>query len=70
VAQAYAQRLQEQRQDRQESIKRLEQRLANKSYIENAPKELVDETKTSLETEKQLLNSLDKEINSFQKSLG
>jgi valyl-tRNA synthetase len=69
VAQAYAQRLQEQRQDRQESIKRLEQRLANKSYVENAPKELVDETKTSLETEKLLLNSLDKEINSFQKSL-
>jgi valyl-tRNA synthetase len=69
VAQAYAQRLQVQRYDRQESIKRLEQRLANKSYVENAPKELVDETKTSLETEKLLLNSLDKEINSFQKSL-
>jgi len=70
AAQTYADKLQEQRQARQESINRLEQRLANRSYVENAPEELVEETKNNLETEKQLLNSLEEEINSFQKSLG
>jgi valyl-tRNA synthetase len=69
AAQAYVDKLQEQRQARRESIKRLEQRLANKSYVENAPEALVEETKNNLETEKQLLKSLEEEINSFQKSL-
>jgi valyl-tRNA synthetase len=69
AAQAYADRLQEQRQQRQESVSRLEQRLANKSYTENAPKELVEQTKNNLEEEKQLLNASEEEITSFQGSL-
>ena len=70
AAQAYADKLKQQRGLRQESIGRLEQRLANKSYVDSAPPELVENTKTSLENEKQLLGSLEAEIESFQKSLG
>ena len=44
------------------NIKRLSERLANKSYIERAPKELVSESKQQLETDRQLLNQLNHEI--------
>jgi valyl-tRNA synthetase len=67
--QSYADKLQEQKAERQASIKLLEQRLANKDYTERAPKELVEESKQNLETEKQLLAALEEELNSFQKSL-
>jgi valyl-tRNA synthetase len=67
--QSYADKLQEQKAERQVSIKLLEQRLANKDYTERAPKELVEESKQNLEAEKQLLAALEEELNSFQKSL-
>ncbi|MBX4197517.1 valine--tRNA ligase, partial [Candidatus Saccharibacteria bacterium] len=67
--QSYADKLQEQKNARQAAVKVLEDRLANKDYIERAPKELVEETKQKLEDEKQLLSALEAELNSFEKSL-
>jgi len=68
-AQAYADKLQEQHQARQASIKRLEQRLANDSYVANAPADLVEETRENLKQEQALLADLKAEIADFQKSL-
>jgi valyl-tRNA synthetase len=68
AAQAYSDKLVEQRQQRQASIDRLKQRLDNKSYVENAPKELVDETRQNLADEVELLKQLEEEISAFQAS--
>ncbi len=70
TAQKYADKLKQQLADRQQAVKRLEERLGNKSYVERAPKELVEETKSQLETEKTSLKTLKSELESFQKSLG
>ncbi|MBX4201780.1 class I tRNA ligase family protein, partial [Candidatus Saccharibacteria bacterium] len=69
TAQAYAKKLAEQKSQRELAVKRLEGRLANKPYIERAPKDLIDETKQSLDAEKQILKALEAEITSFSKSL-
>jgi valyl-tRNA synthetase len=68
AAQAYSDKLAEQRRQRQASIDRLKQRLDNKSYVENAPKELVDETRQNLADEVELLKQLEEEISAFQAS--
>jgi valyl-tRNA synthetase len=69
AAQTYADKLQQSLADSQSRIKQLEGRLSNSNYVDKAPKELVEETKQQLETEKALLNTLRTEIDSFQKSL-
>lgn len=46
-----------------ESVKTLEGRLANKSYVEKAPPKLVDETRTELENAKELVTKLQAELN-------
>jgi len=46
-------------------VKNLELRLNNKSYIEKAPKELVDETKNDLINTKFSLENLNKQIKNF-----
>jgi len=69
AAQAYIDKLTQQRQQRRETISRLEQRLANKRYVDNAPPELVEDTKASLSAEQNLASDLDTEIASFQESL-
>ncbi|HVV66467.1 MAG TPA: valine--tRNA ligase [Candidatus Saccharimonadales bacterium] len=52
--------------ERQEAvIKQLEGRLANKSYVENAPKEIVDETRQQLQEAKELLAGIEAEQKRF-----
>jgi valyl-tRNA synthetase len=69
TAQSYADKLKRQKAERQDAIKRLEQRLANKNYTDKAPAELVEETRQDLEAEKTFLKTLESELESFQKSL-
>jgi valyl-tRNA synthetase len=69
TAQSYADKLKQQTEEKQESINRLKDRLVNKSYLERAPKNLVDETKSNLEEEEKSLKTLKTELESFQKSL-
>jgi valyl-tRNA synthetase len=46
-------------------IKRLEDRLANKSYTDNAPRKVVNETKEQLKEARELLESIAKEYERF-----
>jgi valyl-tRNA synthetase len=69
TAQAYIDKLKQQLNERQAAIKRLSDRLANSSYTEKAPSKLVEETKRQLEDERALVNSLQTEVDLFQKSL-
>lgn len=46
-------------------IKQLEARLANKSYVENAPSEVVEQTRQQLTEAKGLLNSIESERKRF-----
>lgn len=50
----------------QGSVKQLEGRLANKSYVANAPQKLVDETKQQLELARARVEALKTEINRFK----
>ena len=63
---SYIDRLKDQKDAKQAAVKLLEGRLANKSYVEHAPKELVDETKSNIEEEKSALKTLETELESFQ----
>lgn len=53
------------KEQQQVTITRLEQRLANKTYVDNAPKKVVEETKAQLADAQSLLNKLDEEYNRF-----
>jgi valyl-tRNA synthetase len=65
TAQTYLKEL-EAKHDRQtEVIKQLEGRLANKSYVENAPHEIVEQTKRQLADAKSLLASIEAEQKRF-----
>ncbi len=52
--------------EHQASIKQLEGRLGNKSYVKNAPRKIVDQTKTQLEEAKAMLDKVASEINRFK----
>ncbi len=69
-ARAYSSKLDSQISHKQATINNLEGRLSNKSYVEKAPPDLVEETKRSLETERAALQALEAELGSFRKSLG
>jgi len=59
----------EQKQTTQATIViQLEKRLANKSYVNNAPREIVDQTKQQLAEAKQLQTSLQQEYDRFAKA--
>jgi len=47
---------------RKTSIERLEARLSNASYVDNAPQELVEETKQQLKQEQDLLQEIEDEL--------
>jgi valyl-tRNA synthetase len=68
TAQSYQKQLGEKRQAQEDAIKRLEGRLNNKSYVDNAPGKVVDETKQQLKDAKQQLESLTKEYERFGSS--
>ena len=61
----YADKLNAKKWEHAEAVARLEKRLGNKSYVDNAPKKLINETKQQLETEKQLLIKVTQELESF-----
>lgn len=58
--------LKKQIKNREESIARLESRLANKSYVANAPEKIINETKDQLETEIENLNKSKTQYNQFK----
>ncbi|MBI1857077.1 valine--tRNA ligase [Candidatus Saccharibacteria bacterium] len=54
--------------DQKKLVERLETRLANKAYTKNAPKELIEETRTQLEEAKELGSKLYNEYERFSGS--
>lgn len=65
TAQRFLEKLKTQIEEQKKSINQLESRLANKSYVKNAPKQLVEETRAQLEEAKQLGAKLQKEYTRF-----
>ncbi len=65
TAQAYLVQLGDKQQKQQAVITQLEGRLANKSYVDNAPKSVVTQTKDQLSEAKQQLEAIGKEITRF-----
>jgi valyl-tRNA synthetase len=53
-------------QNHRQSLKRLQERLANRSYVDNAPAELVEETKNQLDQEQHALEAIDAEIKALK----
>jgi valyl-tRNA synthetase len=47
-------------------VKNLSSRLSNKSYLEKAPKQIVDETRSDLENAKKILDALSIQIKNFK----
>lgn len=65
TAQAYVRELDTKGSKQLAIIKQLEARIANKSYVENAPKQIVEETQQQLEAAKKLLENLETEKKRF-----
>lgn len=51
--------------EQKDLIKNLEARLSNKSYVDNAPKDIVEQTRSQLETAKETLQKLQDEHDKF-----
>jgi valyl-tRNA synthetase len=64
-AKAYASELKGKKAAQEASIKQLEGRLANKSYVENAPEAIVEQTRQQLADAKELLKSIEVEQKRF-----
>lgn len=62
---AYASSLRNQQAEQSKIIKNLEGRLANKSYVDNAPETVVQQTKDQLATAQQTYDQLTKELSRF-----
>lgn len=67
-AAAYIKRLEEQKAELTGVIKLLNERLANKNYIDRAPAALVEQTKNQLTEQKSLLAKIEEEIEAFKKA--
>ncbi len=65
TARAYRQQLEEQRNKQQAAIKQLEGRLSNDTYVKQAPKAVVQQTKDQLAQAKALLSTLEQEYERF-----
>lgn len=65
TAQAYLGELEGKRAKQEAIIKQLEARLANKDYVKNAPKTVVEQTKTQLKEARELVEALDVEFKRF-----
>ncbi len=68
TAKAYAKELAAKQLIQKASIKQLEARLSNKSYLNNAPQAVVDQTKQQLAAAKELLETLSTEEQRFAKT--
>lgn len=65
AARHFAEELKQKARAQEQLISKLKQRLENKSYIKNAPKELVDQTKSQLKDAETNLDRLKQEHNRF-----
>jgi valyl-tRNA synthetase len=59
-------KLSEQIESQKQSVKRLEARLSNKSYVKNAPAKLIEETKQQLTMAEQTLATLEESYSKFK----
>jgi valyl-tRNA synthetase len=66
TAAAYMNKLEEERRQRQQTIKNLEVRLSNKAYVEKAPKAVVAQTHEQLSKEQETLKTLNQELENFK----
>ncbi|HLG90637.1 MAG TPA: class I tRNA ligase family protein, partial [Candidatus Saccharimonadales bacterium] len=69
TAKDYLLKLERQKLAHQSTVQALEGRLANKSYIDKAPKELVEESRSQLEAEKTQLTKIEEDLAAFTKHL-
>jgi valyl-tRNA synthetase len=65
-AQEYVKELDGKRSKQQASIKQLAGRLSNNSYVQNAPKAVIEQTKEQLKAAQELLSSIEAEQKRFQ----
>ncbi len=65
TARTYLTELEGKRDKQLQSIKQLEGRLSNKSYVDNAPTKVVEQTKDQLTEAKELLESIEQEAKRF-----
>jgi valyl-tRNA synthetase len=68
TAKAYVKELAAQQLTQKASIKQLEARLRNQSYVKNAPPAVVDQTKQQLETARELVKTLNAEQQRFEQT--
>ncbi len=68
TAQRYLHKLQDKQKTSNEEVKRLRARMDNDSYVKNAPKQLVDQTKDQLKEAVLLLSNVTQEIDHFSKA--
>jgi valyl-tRNA synthetase len=66
TAKAYKDNLLDKQESLKQSINRLESRLANEAYVNNAPEELVSQTRDELEQEKLSLKEVEDRIKSLE----
>jgi valyl-tRNA synthetase len=66
TAHAYMNKLAEEHRERMQSVKNLQKRLENKSYIEKAPEAIVQQTRGQLEEEQNMLKTLEEELANFK----
>jgi len=65
TARAYLTELEGKRSRQEATVKQLEARLSNKSYVDNAPKEVVNQTKDQLKEAEELLETIEEEAKRF-----
>ena len=65
TAKAFIERLEAKKTEQGRVVERLEARLSNKTYVEQAPKTVVDETKGQLKTAQELLAKISTEYDRF-----
>ena len=65
TAKEFLKQLDTKRAEQGKTVKQLEARLGNKSYVQNAPKEIVEQSKQQLEAARALLDKLDTEYQRF-----
>lgn len=68
AARSYVKEIETKQQAQQRLIAQLEGRLANTSYVTNAPGEVVEQTRTQLEEARQLLDNLNAQHNQFSQA--
>ncbi len=66
--QSYISKLKEQQSEKQKYVDSIEKRLGNQSYVDNAPVEIVDESRARLDEAKRVLLVLDEQIQAINQS--